>query len=118
MMDKESQFFFDDRVFKLGRKILTIFKLKCSKFELLVDPLIIKDFISQNVIFCLPEGYSGVSNLPGSTLPLQELIIFIFSSTIYHVRFAFLLTRSIWMLSDVMIMRPQKWRCIMPTVRL
>ena len=55
---------FEDRVFKLGRKILLIFKLKCPKFE--QDPFNIKDFRAQNVFPCLPEGYSkcGFLNCP------------------------------------------------------
>ena len=36
-------FIFEDRVFKLGRKIQPIFELKRSKFE--QDPLNIKDFM-------------------------------------------------------------------------
>ena len=39
----------------------------------------------------------------------------IVSSTIYHVRFVYLLTRSTWTLSDVTMMRPQKWCRIMST---
>ena len=34
---------------------------------------------------------------------------------IYHVCFVYLLTRSTWTLSDVTMMRPQKWRRIMST---
>ena len=46
-------FFFEDRVLKLGRKIRPTFKLKFSKSK--QDPLNIKDFMAQNVIFCLPK---------------------------------------------------------------
>ena len=55
----EEIFSFEDKVFKLGRKLLPIFKLKYLKFE--QDPLNIKDFMAQNIIFCLTEGYSRTS---------------------------------------------------------
>ena len=53
----EEFFIFEDRVFKLGRKIWPIFKLKYSKFE--QNLFNIKDFMAQNIISCLSEGYSS-----------------------------------------------------------
>ena len=53
------QIIFEDRVSKLDRKIGLIFKLKYSKFE--QDPFSIKDFMAQNIISCLPEGYSRIN---------------------------------------------------------
>ena len=38
------------------------YDLKCSKSE--QDPLNIKDFMAQDVNFCLPEGYSTIHSLP------------------------------------------------------
>ena len=40
----------------MSEKIWQTFKIKCVKFE--QAPWNIKDLIAQNVIFCLPEGYS------------------------------------------------------------
>ena len=57
IVKKRAFIFFEDRVFKLSRKILPTFKIKHSKFE--QDPFNIKDFMAQNVIFfprpSLPE---------------------------------------------------------------
>ena len=47
------EFLFLKIVFKLSKKYVPICKLKYSKFE--QDPLNIKDFMAQNIIFCLPE---------------------------------------------------------------
>ena len=54
-------FIFEVRVFKLGRKICPGFKLKYFNFE--EDPLNIEDFMAQNIIFWLLEGYSTVVDI-------------------------------------------------------